>query len=133
MPPMFEESGLISTMSARSRWWSRTALVKRASLKPSCISIRMAANATPDSATRRRRGWCVSCLKASANAETISGSTREDRDLDLEVGETPQRVALLEADPHLDDAGVGAGGRVRSQHIHLADLQSDPLHGAVPL
>ena len=62
----------------------------------------------------------------------VSAGAR-DRDLDLEMCETggERRIGFVEADLDLDDAGVGAGGRVRAEDVLLGDVHRDPVDLAV--
>src|SRR5215471_10555901 len=108
-------------------------LLNRAALKPSCISIRMTANATPAIATSSRSGSSVSCLHARKWAGRIAPqraagertTLRLKRDVDLQVRERRRRSAVVQRDLHLDDAGVRSGGGVGGENVHLADSLPD--------
>src|SRR5689334_10118920 len=118
------------TMSARSRSCTFTALRKSASRKPSCMNMRITANATPAIATASRTFCRRSWSHARRAAEIMATSVGRDRDFDLEIRERGAARAVVEDDLDRDDARVGARRGIRVEHVEPPDLHADALDAA---
>src|SRR5262245_32675689 len=113
------------------------------------MKINRMANPTPASDVAARSFLCVTFFQASGvrigqgplsppsppRGEGGPDASLGDGDLDvhLQVVEAARQGAVVQADAHLDHAGVGLRGRVDVEHVALEDQLADPLDLALEL